>query len=409
MVTEIRRIGLSHLDRVAALERACFPHEFWSRSILRGVLGRRPGSLSLGAFHDRELVGCVSADTGDPPELHVISIGVAPGFRRRGVGSALLSRALHWGGMRGCRRARLEVREGSLGALSVYNRLGFRSECTLPGFYDDGGTAVCMERGMTPVPGVAGAAVRILDLLGGRVPRAGVVLGSGLGWLAAITEPGLSIPYASIPGMEGEHVKGHQGRLLLDHGGDTVYLMGRRHHYQGYDGDQVCLLPSALASMGVDSWLLTTSAGALHEGLRTGDAVVITDHVNLSGCTPASPACPAGSPYSPGLAAMALEKGASMAAPVLPGVFGCVSGPAYETGAEVTLLRESGVSVVSMSTAQEAMALAAQGCRVLGLALVTNEVEQGDSVGHTEVLKAQERVSVRQRNYLPELVKELVR
>lgn len=410
MVTETRRIGTEHLDRATALERACFPGEYWSRQILRGVLARWSESLSLGSFAGGELVGYASAALDDSGATHVVSIGVAPEFRRKGIGSGLLSGVLQWGRMRGSRTAYLEVREGSLLARSVYKRLGFQGERVLPGYYQDGGAAIVMEKGIPSISGVPGVAGSILGILGGRVPRAGVVLGSGLGWLAAMEEPGLSIPYAHIPGMGGEFVEGHQGKLLINRIGDTVYLMGRRHHYQGYDGNEVAVLPSALASIGVDSWLLTTSAGALRSELRTGDAVVITDHVNLSGCTPASPVCHPGSPlYSPSLSVRALEIGASLSAPVLSGVFGCVSGPAYETGAEVSLLRDSGVSVVSMSTAQEAQALVSQGCRVLGVALVTNEVDQGESVGHSEVLKAQETVSARQRRFLPELVRELVK
>jgi purine-nucleoside phosphorylase len=310
--------------------------------------------------------------------------------------------------MRGCTRAFLEVRAGSEGARAAYAKLGFGGEDIIEGYYEDGGAALLMSRELCPRREVAGMATAVRDLLEGRVPRVGVILGSGIGWLAESDEPGFTVPYERIPGMAGSSVEGHQGRLLVNGSGSTVYLMGRRHHYQGYDGGQVTALPSALAALGVDSWLLTTSSGALVPGLRTGDAVVITDHINLSGCVPPAPLCPVGtSVYSRRLGAKTLELGSEAGIPLREGVFACVSGPAYETASEACLLADSGVDVVSMSTVQEALALASQGCEVIGVALVTNDVGSGESVSHSEVLRAQTAVRSAQGTLLRRLVQTL--
>jgi len=408
LVVELRRIGNESLTLVTALEKACFPSDFWSRATLRGVLARWSDSVSVGAFARGELVGYVSASLSEPWEVHVLSLAVAPGHRGRGTASRLVSSVLHWACMRGCTRAFLEVRVSSESARAAYERLGFCCEGVSDGYYEDGGAALVMSMDLSPEQEVAGIATAFRDLFDGRVPRVGVILGSGIGWLAEIDEPGFAVPYEQIPGMSGSSVEGHKGMLLVNGNGSTVYLMGRRHHYQGYDGRQVSALPAALASLGVDSWLLTTSAGAVVPDLRTGDAVVITDHVNLSGCVPAEPLRPVGpSVYSRRLGVKTVEMGFEAGMPVREGVFACVSGPAYETGSEVSLLADSGVDVVSMSTVQEALALASQGCEVIGVALVTNDVGSGESVSHTEVLRAQTAVRSAQGALLRKLVEKM--
>lgn len=408
MAVDLRRIGTESLPHVTALEKSCFPSDFWSRATLRGVLARWSDSVSVGAFVRGELVGYVSASLEEPWELHVLSLAAAPEHRRRGIASRLLSSVLHWACMRGCTRAFLEVRVSSESAMSVYERLGFSGEGISEGFYEDGGAALVMARELCPVRETAGMANAIRDLLRGRIPRVGVILGSGIGWLAEMDEPGFSVPYERIPGMAGSSVEGHQGRLLVNESGGAVYLMGRRHHYQGYDGLQVTALPSALAALGVDTWLLTTSAGAVVPDLGTGDAVVITDHVNLSGCVPPAPLCTVGtSVYSGRLGVKTLELGALEGIPVRGGVFACVSGPAYETSSEAGLLADSGVDVVSMSTVQEALALASQGCEVIGVALVTNDAGSGESVSHSEVLRAQTAIRSAQGALLRKLVQKM--
>jgi purine-nucleoside phosphorylase len=402
---EMGRIARENIDGVVRLERICFPEDPWSRSTLRGILVRRADTLCIGAFFEGELVGYAAAAVEDCRETHLLSIAVCPEHRHRGVGARLISALAHWGSARGSERVYLEVRSGGAAA-GLYRRMGFDELGPAAFRYKDGAGAMIMARSIYPRPEVARTATALHGLLGGRIPRVGVILGSGAGWLAEGSEAGVSIRFDRIPGMEGGTVAGHAGTLVCS--GDTVYLMGRRHHYQGYNGDQISLLPSALASLGTDSWLLTTSVGAVDPGLRTGDAVVFKDHVNMSGCVPSPPLAPMGSMvYSTDLRRRALRIGEAFGAPVREGTFCCVSGPAYESASEVRYLMESGVSVVSMSTVQEALELVSQGCRVLGVGLVTNEVGEGDSVHHTEVLEAHKKVMARQGAFLPELVREL--
>lgn len=394
---------------MSRLENLCFPLDPWSPSTLESVLERRPDTLVLGAFIDGGMAGYAAASFPRSRPARLLSIAVEPGCRNRGIGSDLISCFISRARFRGARKVSLEVRKSS-SAVRFYEGKGFRVKRVLPSYYPDGEAGLLMEKPVFPCP-QALRAIRVLhELLEGRTPGVGVILGSGLGWLAETEGRGLSIGYDRIPGMGGGSVEGHAGRLALNPSGDTVFLMGRRHHYQGYTGDEVSFLPSVLASMGTDTWILTTSAGAVDPGLRTGDAVVFSDHVNLSGCFPEPPGLsPGREVYPRSLRERALSLGETLEAPVRSGVFCGVSGPGYETPAEVEYLAGSGVSAVSMSTVQEALSLAAQGCGVLGVALVTNQVDQGDSVDHEEVLQARSAVMEKQGKFLPGLVEELSR
>jgi purine-nucleoside phosphorylase len=337
------------------------------------------------------------------PAVHVISICVAPDRRNQGIGESLLGSAVHWGRVNGATAAFLEVREENQSARGFYFQRGFKAVERLADFYGEGLDGVFMQRRLQPLPGfretIGFLARRLND-----VPRLGVVLGSGLGWLADRFGKGAAIPYSSIPGMSGDAVAGHSLELRTSSDGSIAFLMGRRHHYQGYTGDGITLLPGALAALGVGSWLLTSSAGGLDPTYEVGDAMVFADHINYSGCVPHQPDCPIGhNIYSPSLSRLAQG--------VMPGVhrgiFACVSGPAYETECEVEMLRGSGASAVSMSTAQEAMVLRALGCRVLAVALITNAVKGGDTVNHEEVLSAQQLISQKQGEALACLIRGL--
>jgi purine-nucleoside phosphorylase len=231
-----------------------------------------------------------------------------------------------------------------------------------------------------------------------------VVLGSGLSWLAGDFGTGAEIDNAALPGMGGDSLPGHPGKVIQSADGNLVFLLGRRHGYQGFDGDQVSLLPCALADLGVARWVLTSSSGAVDGDLSVGDAVLFRDHLNLSGTVCSLPPGRPARCYRPELRRRALRLAREMDAPVREGVFACCSGPEYETAAEVRLLRRMGASTVSMSTAPEALALASQGCAVLAMSLVTNAADTEAEVSHREVLKAQELVSARQGGFLRELL-----
>jgi len=399
---ELRRPEIKHAGQLLVLEKLCFPSP-WDIEEIKALVGRSLTLFTLAAFSGEEAVGYISATFSKPGTLHIISICVHPEFRRRGIAGDLLSCTVQWGRHMEAEETVLEVREGNVEAIRFYRKWGLTEEGILPDFYGTGTHGIFMKRSLEPIHGTLDTVLFLNSKLV-KKPLTGVVLGSGLGWVSEPFGKGQTIPFSDIPGMEGEAVKGHSLNLQTSEDGSIVFVMGRRHHYQGYNGREVTLLPSALAAIGVDRWLLTSSAGAVDQRFSVGDAMVFTDHVNFSGCIPDAPLGRVGcNIYSRRLQKIAEEtvEGCKK------GVFACVSGPAYETAAEVEMIRRSGCSAVSMSTAQEAMALRSIGCGVVALALITNTADSGDSVCHEEVLSAQETVRRRNESSIVKLVERL--
>lgn len=230
-------------------------------------------------------------------------------------------------------------------------------------------------------------------------PVVGIVLGSGLGALAERAATPTVIPYEEIPAFPTPTVPGHAGRLVVGvlDGTPVAMLQGRSHLYEGASPDAVTFGVRLLAWFGVRSLLLTCAAGGVNPDLEPGRLVRITDQINLTGASPLAgpnddrvgPRFPDMSTlYDPALGA-ALESAASRAGvPLAAGVYAGLAGPAYETPAEVRMLRTLGADLVGMSTVLEAVAARHAGAHVAGLALVTNRAAglSGGPIGHEEVL-----------------------
>ncbi len=401
---EYYRPSLSDADSLFELEQLCFPSP-WDIDEIKALLQRDPILYTIAAFDDERAIAYISATFSEPGVLHIISLCVHPDHRREGIAKNLMGSTVYWGRHMEAEKVVLEVREGNLPAREFYRNLCFSPRKLLPDFYSKGVNGVFLEKQLLPLQDTLNTSLYLDNRLR-IVPRIGVVLGSGLGWATEPFGNGQTIPFSDIPGMAGEAVEGHGHMLRTSSDGKIVFVMGRRHHYQGYSGSEITLLPAALASIGVGTWVLTSSAGAADPAYKVGDAMIFTDHINFSGCIPDPPEhYIGGSIYSNSLQKVAentLESSHK-------GVFACVSGPAYETAAEVDLIRESGASAVSMSTAQEAMVLRSLGCRVMAMALITNATESGDSVCHDEVLTAQDTVRRKQEVSLVRLLERLSR
>ncbi len=400
--TEYYCPSLSDADSLFELEKLCFPRP-WDLAEIQALIQKDPVLYTVGAFVNGSAIGYISATFSEPGTLHVISLCVHPEHRRRGIAGDLLGSVLYWGRHMEAGRVVLEVREGNESALEFYSSLSFSVRKILPDFYGQGINGVFMEKPLEPLVHTLNTSLYLYNRLK-TIPQVGVILGSGLGWATEPFGSGQSIPFSDIPGMAGEAVEGHGYTLRTSADGRIAFVMGRRHHYQGHSGREITLLSSALAAIGVGTWVLTSSAGAVDPAYSVGDSMIFTDHINFSGCIPDSSGCFIGHDvYSPSLQQTAEQymKGCHK------GIFACVSGPAYETAAEVALIRECGASAVSMSTVQEALALRSMGCRVLAMALITNAVEGGDSVCHDEVLSAQETVRRKQESSIIKLLERL--
>jgi purine-nucleoside phosphorylase len=214
-------------------------------------------------------------------------------------------------------------------------------------------------------------------------PRIALVLGSGLGALADAFAAPVSLPYRDIPGMPGTSVIGHAGRMVSGQleGVNVIAMQGRLHPYEGHDLATVVLGVRAMLKLGAGILIVSNAAGGLDPNIPPGSLLAIDDHLNLTGRSclvgpndaELGPRFPDMSePYDKKLIALAHEVAQGAGVTLRQGVYAGVLGPAYETPAEVRMLRLLGASAVGMSTVQEVIAARHMGARVLGLSCVTN-------------------------------------
>ena len=240
----------------------------------------------------------------------------------------------------------------------------------------------------------AAAVVRALSAL---EPRAGIVLGSGLGpALGDALEESASVSFADLPGFPPPGVPGHAGKLVIGRlaGVPVAAFFGRVHFYEGHGMDVPALLPRLARELGADTMVLTAAVGGLVPGETAGTVVILRDHVNMMGVAPLRGwRYPDGMPtfisataiYDPALRDLASERAGELGVGSSIGVYAAMSGPAYETPTELALLQHAGATVVGMSMVPEALPAAALGMRVLGLCSLTNAF--GEHVEHEDVVR----------------------
>jgi len=270
---------------------------------------------------------------------------------------------------------------------------------------------------------VAEAAAFLRGKLGTLAPRMGIVLGSGLGTVAeAVSEP-VVVPYVEIPHFPQSTVVGHSGRIVAGRlaGVPVVVMQGRVHFYEGYTPQQVVFPLRVLGALGVRTVVLTNAAGGIQQGYHVGQIVAIADHINHMGWNPLVGANEsryavregAGlrffdmtEAYSGPLRELAKAAAVAEGFELAEGVYLSVSGPCFETPAEIRAFRALGASLVGMSTVPETIAARHMGMDVLGLSCVTNlAAGLGESqLSHEEVFAAGKQVE----NRLAGLLKRVV-
>ncbi len=214
-------------------------------------------------------------------------------------------------------------------------------------------------------------------------PEVGLILGSGLGPLAEEVENPLAIPYSEIPHFPVSTVAGHAGRLVLGRlaGRQVAVMQGRFHYYEGYSLAEVTFPVRVLKALGIKALFLTNAAGGVNPDYTPGDLMLIRDHINLIGDNPLrgpndadlGPRFPDMSEaWDPDIRAAARRVAEAEGIRVREGVYVALSGPTYETPAEVALLRTVGGDAVGMSTVPEAIVARHAGLRVFGVSCVTN-------------------------------------
>jgi purine-nucleoside phosphorylase len=248
-------------------------------------------------------------------------------------------------------------------------------------------------------------------------PAIGLVLGSGLGAFADELSERKDIPYADIPGWPHSTAVGHAGKLIIGRLGalDVAVMAGRAHLYEGYSMQQVTFGVRVLHSIGARSMVFTNAAGGINLTLERGGLVLISDHINLQGANPLvgpndeslGPRFPDMSDaYTKAYRDVAKRVATELCIPINEGVYAAMSGPSYETPAEIRYLRTIGADVVGMSTVPEVIVANHMGMKVLGISCVTNMAAGilPQKINHEEVLETGAMV----RDTLVKLLKALL-
>jgi purine-nucleoside phosphorylase len=269
----------------------------------------------------------------------------------------------------------------------------------------------------------AEAATYLRGRLDGLAPRIAIVLGSGLGAVADAVTDAVVVPYAEIPHFPQSTVVGHSGRIVagLLGGVPVVVMQGRVHFYEGYTPQQVTFPLRVLGALGVETVVLTNAAGGIQAGYRVGQLVLLADHINGMGWNPlVGPNEPrfavrpgAGlrffdmtEAYSKRLRGLAQQVATAEGFALEEGVYMAVSGPSFETPAEIRAFRGLGATLVGMSTVPETIVARHMGMEVLGISCVTNlAAGLGETpLSHEEVFEAGRQVEDRLAGLLKRLI-----
>jgi purine-nucleoside phosphorylase len=248
-------------------------------------------------------------------------------------------------------------------------------------------------------------------------PSVGVVLGSGLGGFGDAVDDAVEIPYPEIPGWPSSTAVGHAGTLVLGGfaGVPVAVMKGRAHLYEGLPAEKVVFGVRVLGRLGIRSLVLTNACGAIDSTVDPGRLVAISDHINLQGTSPLvgpnddalGPRFPDMSDaYDPAYRRLALEAAERLGLPLREGVYAAWLGPAFETPAEIRMMRALGADLVGMSTVPEVLAARHMGIRCLALSCVTNTAAgvRPEPIDHELVLE----VGARAATDLVALLREVV-
>ena len=236
-------------------------------------------------------------------------------------------------------------------------------------------------------------------------PQIVLVLGSGLGGFADELQARTVIAYADIPHFPRSSAEGHAGNLVIGKVGDVpvAAMQGRVHYYEGHSFQRVTFPMRVFARLGIRAALLTNAAGGISANLKQGCLVVIRDHINLQGGNPLIGPnddrfgvrfIDMSEAYARDFRKIALEEGKRHKIDIYEGVYAAVSGPSYETPAEICFLRTIGADLVGMSTVPEVIVARHSGIKVLAISCVTNMAAGilNQPINHAEVMETGARI-----------------
>ena len=260
------------------------------------------------------------------------------------------------------------------------------------------------ESGQMYLTRVQGAARSIREACGGA--DIGVILGSGLGEYTEALQDAKVLPYASIPGFptSSSTVVGHasEWHAGLLHGKRVAMMRGRFHYYEGYALQDVTLPVRVMQALGIGTLIVTNAAGGVNTGYAPGELMLISDCINMTGVSPLfgpnmdefGPRFPdMSTAFDPELRALARTCAAEAGVTLREGIYAQMTGPSYETPAEIRMLRILGADAVGMSTVPEVVVARHGGLRVLGISCITNMAAGilDKPLNHDEVMETSEK------------------
>lgn len=262
------------------------------------------------------------------------------------------------------------------------------------------------------------AAAKVLAVCGKA--DIGVILGSGLGDYAEALEDAVKLPYSEIPGFPRSTVAGHAGMWCCGtlYGKRVVMMQGRFHYYEGYGMKDVTLPVRVMQKIGVKTLIVTNAAGGVNLGYHPGELMVIGDIFSMTAQNPLiGPNLDAFGPRFPDMScafdkdlrALAHECANEQGFALREGVYAQMTGPTYETPAEIRMLRTLGADAVGMSTVPEVIVARHGGMRVLGISCITNMAAGilDQPLNHAEVTETANRVKGQFRNLLDRIIEKM--
>ena len=251
-------------------------------------------------------------------------------------------------------------------------------------------------------------------------PQIGIILGTGLGTLADYIENRIIIDYKDIPQFPVSTVEGHAGRFIFGdlEGKKVLAMQGRFHYYEGYSMKEVTLPVRVMKKIGIDILIITNACGGLNDAFSPGELMLIKDHINLMGDNPLigpnlsefGPRFPDMSQvYNPELIEICKTVASRLNVTIREGVYAAISGPYYQSKAELRMLIKIGADAVGMSTIPEAIVARHCNIKVLGLSCITDMALPDTlvSLTHEEVLRVAELTKPRFINLLKQFIKEV--
>ncbi len=258
------------------------------------------------------------------------------------------------------------------------------------------------------------------SLTGGLRPDVALILGTGLGDLAQCLEEVCSVPYAMIPGFASSGAPGHAGNLIFCRSEKKILavMQGRHHFYEGRSMEEIVFPLRVLRMLGAGTLIITNASGGINLGFAPGDIMLITDHIKFAPDSPLrganldflGPRFPDMThSYTPELQEAALRAAQTLGMQLRRGVYMYMTGPQYETPAEIRAIRALGADSVGMSTVPEVIAASHMGMRTLGFSLISNAAAgvTGNKLTQEEVFEAGEAAKEKFTALIVEVLKEI--